>query len=476
MKKSLILILSIFMAFGLAGCGSSDSASTSTNGSSQEATGDDTQEDEVVELTWWARASSAENNQTITMEEFSNQNDNINVNVECYGDNYSEVFKLACNSRELPDIYEVTGIPDINSYYEAGFAEPFNDYMTDDFKAMFNPSAFSQYNIDGNVYAIPNMTRFIRVYYNRDLFEEAGLDPDNFPTTLEGMYDAAKQITEAGNGEYYGLGLPLKSTSTWERTVDDICILSGISGPYAFDYSTGRFDFSKQKPIIQYFSKMYQDGLVMPGSESMDVEIVRANFLAGKIGMYFDGNWMINGYNNEIEGGDVTNWDCALVPIPEGTKRAKDYLMLDSGHSISSTSEHKEEAFEAISYFLQNLYTAPTRKDPSVVTPAFSLIESYNDEVNSQPAVQELKGINGATVDNENLSAFPQRPHTVLTLEGDSRDVVYPILVIQGDKVDIDKELDELTERYNKALDDAIDEGLLNPDDLIIDGFDYYTR
>ena len=130
------------------------------------------------------------------------------------------------------------------------------------------------------------MTRYIRVYYNRDLFEKAELDPDNFPTTLEGMYDAAKAITEAGNGEFYGFGLPIKSGSTWERNIDDIAILSGLTGPYGFDYTTGKFDFSKQKPIIEFFAKMYEDGIMMPGSESIDIEVLRANFIANKVGMY----------------------------------------------------------------------------------------------------------------------------------------------------------------------------------------------
>lgn len=471
MKKSIALLLSFTMLLGLTGCGNS-----STNTSGKDSTSKEEGSGEKIELTYWARASSADNNQTITMDEFNKSQDKIHVTVECYGDNYEEVLKLACNSGELPDIYEITGLGDVKSYIDAGFAKPLNDYLTEDFKSQFNPSAFTKYNYDGNIYAIPSMTRFIRVYYNRDLFEKAGLDADNFPTNLEGMYDAAKKITEVGNGEFYGFGLPLKSSSTWERNIDDIAILSGLTGPYAFDYTTGQFDFAKQKPIIEYFANMYKEGIIMPGSESMDIEVVRANFIANKIGMYLDGNWMINGYNNEIEGGDTTNWDTALVPVFEGTKRAKDYLMLESGHCISSTSKNSEAAFEAISYLLQNLYSAPARVDESKVAPAFSLIDIYNKDVNATEAVQRLKGIKGASKDTENLSSFTVTPHSALTLEGDSRDTAYPLLIIQGDSSKMDGELMKLSDTYNAALKNAVNEGLLKESDLKPEGFDYYTR
>lgn len=468
MKKRIALLLALSMSLGLTACGGEEKSEPESKKNGESA--------DKIELTMWARASSAENNQTITMDEFNESQDKIHVTVECYGDNYEEVLKLASQSKELPDIFEISGLGNPLSYMEAGLAAPMNDYITEDLEAEFNPSAFTKYNIDGQVYAIPHMTRYIRAYYNRDLFEKAGLNPDEFPATLEEMYDAAKAITEAGDGEFYGFGLPIKTGSTWERNVDDIAILSGLTGPYGFDFTTGQFDFAKQKPISEYFAKMYKEGLVMPGAESLDIEVIRANFIANKIGIYFDGSWMVNGYNNEIEGGDVTNWDVAAVPVFEGTERAKDYLMLESGHCIASTSEHPAEAFEAINYLLHNVYSAPARKDASMVAPSLSLLDSVNEEINAKEEVKALKGSVGLTTGTEELSSFVVTPHTMLTLEGDDRDTVYPLLIINSEEVDIDAELSKLSETYNSALSNALDEGLLEEADLKPEGFDYYTR
>lgn len=461
-KRILAFTLAIVMLLSVAGCSQKENKEENADGK--------------IELSCWVRGSSKDNDQALTIEEFNQSQDKIHVTVESYGDNYEEILKLAINSGDLPDIYGIASVDAFSQYVEAGACEPLDEYLTDDFKELFNPSAFEKYKYNGNVYAIPTMTRFIRLYYNKDLFEKAGLDPEQPPQTLEEMYEMAEAITEAGNGEFYGFGMPMKTTSTWERNIDVISILSGQTGPYGFDYTTGKFDFAKEKDIIKYFAKMYQDGLMMPGAESLDIEVLRANFVANKVGMYFDGNWMVQGYNNEIEGGDTTNWDCALIPIFENTERAKEYMMLDSGYCINPNSSHKDEAFEVMKYLLENGYTAPTRMNEDFICVGFSLIDSVNEEVNSTEAVQALKGAKGVTEDTENLSLFPVTPHSVLTLEGDNRDDIYPLLILQSDSMNIDAELQKLTETYNAALENAVAEGLLEEKDLKPEGFDYYTR
>ena len=479
MKKNLKRVIAVgmsavFIAGVVSGCGKSGK-STSTEASKTETAGQAAESQEKIELTAWVRASSKENSQKVTFDEFNESQDKIHVTVESYGDNYAEVLKLAFNSGDAPDIFSVAAI-DLKSYVDAGLVSPMDEFLTDEYKNQFMASAFTVYNYDDQVYAIPDMTRYIRLYYNKDLFKAAGLDPETPPATLEEMYDIAEKITKAGSGAYYGFGLPIKSGSTWERAIDNISILSGLTGPSGFDYTTGRFDFAKQKPVLEYFEKMYKDGLLMPGSESIDIEMLRANFAAGKVAMYFDGNWMINGYNNEIEGGKDADWETALVPAFEGRKRAKDYLMLDSGIAITEGCKEKAAAFEAIRFYLHNYYTAPAKRNPDVILPSTSLILADNEAVNSKPEVQALKGMKGIMEGQDQLSGFSVIPSTVLTLEGDDRNAVYPLIVIQGDTMDVDGELQKLSDTYNAALDKAVAGGILTAEEIKPAGFDYFTR
>lgn len=478
LKRLAALGIGAAMSVGvLSGCGNSAGSNTESlkDGSTAEVSARQDEEGGKIELTAWVRASSKENSQKVTFDEFNESQDKIHVTVESYGDNYSEVLKLAFNSGDAPDIFSIAGI-DLKSYVDAGLVSPMDEFLTEEYKSQFMPSAFEVYKYSDQVYAIPDMTRFIRLFYNKDLFASAGLNPDTPPATLEEMFDMAQKITEAGSGAYYGFGFPIKSGSTWERNVDDIAILSGLTGPCGFDYTTGRFDFAKQKPILDYFGRMYKEGVLMPGSESIDIEMLRANFAAGKVAMYFDGNWMINGFNNEIEGGKDANWETALVPVFEGQERAKDYLMLDSGVAITEGCEEKAAAFEAIEFYLHNYYTAPAKRNPDVVLPSSSLIPADNEAVNSKPEVQALKGMKGIMEGEDQLSAFPVIPSTVLTLEGDDRNAVYPLIVIQGDSMDVEGELNKLSDTYNAALDKALAEGILTGEGIKPAGFDYFTR
>jgi multiple sugar transport system substrate-binding protein len=486
MKNYLIKLFSAVLCSALlagvfAGCGSSSngnstatSAGTADSGTSI-ATSEPTEtSSEPVTVKFWIRASAKESNQTITFDEFNNSQKNIKVEYQTYGDNYGDVIKLALNSGEVPDSFAVEGLGSIQPFVEAGYVYPLDEFITPEYKSQFNPSAFREHYYNGHVYAIPDSTRYIRLYYNKALFTKAGLDPNTPPKTLEEMQEFAKKITEAGKGQFYGFGLPIKSGSTWERNVDDIAILSGTTGPWAFDYTAGKFDFSKQAPVLKYFNGMFKAGYMMPGSESMDIEMVRANFATDKIGMYFDGNWMINGYNNELEAAKNLDYNTGLIPIFEGQKRAKDYLTLDSGRVITAKSEHKLEAYKVIQYMLENLYEAPVRKYPDKPLPALSLITAVNERVNSQDAVKNMKGITGALQEMENLSSFAVVPSKVLTLEGDDRNAVYPLLVMDGSNMEA--QLNKLTETYNKALSQAIADGLLKEADLKPAGFSYYTR
>ena len=460
----------------LVGCASKDSQVITKEKEQAQITetAQNTQSAEPVEVRFWMRGSSKINNIVTLFDDFNAEQDKIKVIVEVYGDNYGEVLKLALNSGEAPDIFELAGGVTTAQIASSGQAEPLDAYITDDLRRDFSPSAFNNndFSYEGQIYAIPEQTRYTRLHYNKTLFEKAGLDPNTPPQTLEEMYDYAKKITEAGKGEFYGFGLPIKSGSTWERNIDNVAILSGLTGPYGFDFTQGKFDFVKQAPIIEYFAKMYKDKLMIPGSETMDIEMIRANFSTDKIGMYMDGSWTVNMYNNEQK--VDTNWETALVPLPDGTKRAKDYQTLALGRCIYSGSKVKEEAFEVLKYRFYNLEPNMAKHNPDTIPPAFSLVTAITQEINAMPVVQQQRGVKGITQDVENLSAFHITPHTYLTLEGDNRDSIYPLLIIEGKN--IEEQLQKLSDTYNKALEVAVQEGKLKPEDLAPSGYDYYTR
>ena len=58
--------------------------------------------------------------------------------------------------------------------------------------------------VDGTLYGVPMQYNLQYLYYNKDLFEEAGLDPEQPPTTMEELAEDAKEIDEIRIKNQYG--------------------------------------------------------------------------------------------------------------------------------------------------------------------------------------------------------------------------------------------------------------------------------
>lgn len=77
----------------------------------------------------------------------------------------------------------------------------------------YTPAMLDLGNIDGVQYGMPFNASVIQWYYNADLFKQAGLDPDNFPTDWDGLFDAAQKID--------GLGEDIMPMFMWLINGDD---------------------------------------------------------------------------------------------------------------------------------------------------------------------------------------------------------------------------------------------------------------
>ena len=64
-------------------------------------------------------------------------------------------------------------------------------------------NVLNYYTIDGQLYSMPFNTSNAVLYYNKDMFREAGLDPDKPPATFSEFREYAKKMTKDGK---YGFG------------------------------------------------------------------------------------------------------------------------------------------------------------------------------------------------------------------------------------------------------------------------------
>ena len=80
-------------------------------------------------------------------------------------------------------------------------------YTQEELEAMYTEGALNALTYDGTLYALPILQNSLGYLYNVDLFEEAGLDPDNPPQTWDEMKEAIAALTKKDeNGEIIQAG------------------------------------------------------------------------------------------------------------------------------------------------------------------------------------------------------------------------------------------------------------------------------
>lgn len=205
-KRSMVLPIALLLAalFALSGC-AAPVAPVADTGSDAESPADD-----VVTITFWDNQqteSGLSQFQQIAVDEFEAANPDINVEVVTVPyPEYQQRLLLAVQSGEPPDVSTVDQIWN-SGLAAAGAIMPLDDFIGASDKIgrdNFFPGAWESAVFNDQVYGIPfNVDVWQFTFYNQDLLDAAGVDPQSL-TTWEGLLEAGAALT--GDGQY-GVGL-----------------------------------------------------------------------------------------------------------------------------------------------------------------------------------------------------------------------------------------------------------------------------
>ncbi|MGE0340425.1 MAG: extracellular solute-binding protein, partial [Xanthobacteraceae bacterium] len=135
--------------------------------------------------------------------EFHKANPGIKVNA-IYAGNYDEtrVRALSAIKGGQPAQLSVLFSIDVYDLIEQNLIVPFDDAVsTDDERAWlksFYPALMSNGQVNGKTWGIPFQRSTIVLYYNKDLFKAAGLDPNKPPKTWAEFVEISKKLTKDG--------------------------------------------------------------------------------------------------------------------------------------------------------------------------------------------------------------------------------------------------------------------------------------
>jgi len=214
MKRSLLVVFSALLIVVLAACGGN-------NGGSNDGGKDDSSKgkDEVTEIDFYfpvAVGGPVADLVDDLADKFSDENPDIKVNPK-FGGSYEETMTqvmASVNAGNAPELAVLFSI-DLFTLLENDVIEEltplFEAEMLDDFYDAFMENS----SIGDEVYSLPFQRSTIVLYYNKDAFEEAGLDPNSPPENWDELVEYSKKLTIDEGKTQWGLEIPSTGYQYW---------------------------------------------------------------------------------------------------------------------------------------------------------------------------------------------------------------------------------------------------------------------
>ena len=192
---------------------------------------------------------------------------------------YEKQLTLGVASGELPDLVIMDGCG-MASFISMGLFGDISDADINWDEYMAGPMESTM--MDGKHYGIPFATNCTALFYNKDLFDAAGIDYPDENTTWDEFHEMAKALTKDG---VYGFGNA--ATNTDEGTFQCLQWLYTAGGSYT--------DIESGKDAYQLMQDMISDGSWTKECVNWTQSDVNNNFMAGNLAMQQNGPWQIPG-------------------------------------------------------------------------------------------------------------------------------------------------------------------------------------
>lgn len=200
--------------------------------------------------------------------------------------------------------------------------------------------------------------------YNADLWEKAGLDPEEAPETFDDLYAAAAEVSTAGAGAFYGLHPALEN-----RFMTD---LAKIGVPLIDEDLTWTFNTPEAVAYVEQLAELYQSGVFPADSLTQTLNDAKEGYMAGSIAVFPSGPNFLSGI--EQNSPEVfANTKVAPQIVGEGGT----YNMSVMGLLIPKTSENQGTAL-AFTEFITNAENQLAFSKIAPVLP--SITEAIDDE------------------------------------------------------------------------------------------------
>ncbi|MFI6811732.1 extracellular solute-binding protein [Nonomuraea sp. NPDC050328] len=270
-------------------------------------------------------------------ESFTKANPNIKVDVKVLSwTGIDDAVATLIQNGQVPDILQLGGYA---GYVKEGLLYPIDDVMSPNVKSDILPSFAKLGEADGKMYGVPFISSARALFYNKELFEKAGIAEP--PKTWDELKAAAEKLKAAGVSQPYGLPLGQE-----EAQAESFLWMMGNGGGYTDASGKWAINSAQNKEAFTFLKGLVDAGLTTPNPGTKNRKDVWADFAAGKIGMVNGGPMAMPGFDKGAVNG---KYGVTVTPGKSGplttTLGVADWMM------AFNKNGHKEEIKKFFDFF-----------------------------------------------------------------------------------------------------------------------------
>lgn len=300
-----------------------------------------------IEIKFWhAMSGSRADVVQGLVDQFNTANPDVMVVAE-YTGSYAETLTSALASigtGEEPDIVQVYEVG-TRAMLDSGAIVPVQELAGGELDvSQFIAPITNYYTVDGALRCMPFNSSTAMLYYNKDMFEAAGLDPEKPPTTFDEVYEMGKQIIDSGVA-------PGAISFGWPAWIMEQTFAkhnqflanedNGRSGLATEVYFNSDFGVK----VLTEWQRWANDGVLVYGGREYSAN---DPFLAGEFAMLAQSTSSLGG----IQKNATFNLGTAFLPRLAGYEEGNNVI---GGGCLWALAGHSDEEYSAIWRFYQHL-------------------------------------------------------------------------------------------------------------------------
>jgi multiple sugar transport system substrate-binding protein len=288
------------------------------------------------------------------VDAFEEKNPNIDVKIQVTPfAQYFTKLQTAVTGGSAPDVFWMNG-PNSKLYASNGVLAPLDGVDT----SKYSRGLVDIYTYEGKLYGVPKDFDTIGVWYNKKLFDAAGVAYPKAGWTWDDYLAAAKALTDKAAG-VWGSAAVLNDQQNYYNTIPQ-------AGGYVIskDGKKSGFDDPATLAGIRFWVDQIKDG-VSPTQQQMTDTSPEDAFLSGKIAMYWSGSWSANKYAQDAAAKATLD----VAPLPKGPDGNQSVI-----HGLANVANAKSphlDAAKKFAEFASGKEAAAIQAESGAVIPAY---------------------------------------------------------------------------------------------------------